>query len=303
MKERVPYISWRDSLASRIPEARRIGEDFLVFDRDDFWDPGVEPFMLDIVLAIVFTGGGGRISINMVDYELTAPSLLVIVPDVVVKLESPVGDDTDFFAIAMSRKFTDSLFTDSGITTPLKSLIFKSPVRSIAGQEDAFEMYRMLLLRLIGSKVYSSRLDGVKHLTLAFFYGCTIADHPFSVGRNLSRSEHIAETFLKLAKEHYREEKSLAYYAAAICITPKYLSAAVKEATGKNASEWIDDYLVCEAKALLSSTTLSVDDISIRLGFLSQSLFGKFFKREAALSPSEYRHGLVVSEHNFKDKQ
>jgi AraC-like DNA-binding protein len=63
----------------------------------------------------------------------------------------------------------------------------------------------------------------------------------------------------------------------------------VKSATGKFAIEWIDDYVMLEAKALLKSTNMTIQQISDELNFPSQSFFGKYFKRREGVSPKEYR--------------
>ena len=72
-------------------------------------------------------------------------------------------------------------------------------------------------------------------------------------------------------------------------MTPKYLSLLVKNVSNRTAGEWIDNYVVLEAKALLSSSTLSIQEISDRLNFTNQSFFGKYFKQHVGISPTEYR--------------
>ncbi|MDR1381894.1 MAG: helix-turn-helix domain-containing protein, partial [Tannerella sp.] len=57
----------------------------------------------------------------------------------------------------------------------------------------------------------------------------------------------------------------------------------------KSAAEWVDDFVMIEAKALLKSTNMTVLQISDELNFNSQSFFGKYFKRLAGMSPKEYR--------------
>jgi AraC family transcriptional activator of pobA len=63
----------------------------------------------------------------------------------------------------------------------------------------------------------------------------------------------------------------------------------VKNVSNRTAGEWIDNYVVLEAKALLSSSTLSIQEISDRLNFANQSFFGKYFKQHVGISPTEYR--------------
>jgi AraC-like DNA-binding protein len=67
------------------------------------------------------------------------------------------------------------------------------------------------------------------------------------------------------------------------------LSKVIKATGGKPANDWIDDHVVLEAKALLKSTNMTIEQISDALHFPSQSFFGKYFKRVTGLSPREYK--------------
>lgn len=95
-----------------------------------------------------------------------------------------------------------------------------------------------------------------------------------------------------LNSREYKNHREVLWYADRMCITPKYLSMAVKEASGRTPLDWIEEYCVIAAKAMLSSTRMSIDDISVRLNFASQSLFGKFFKRVTGITPRDYRKSL-----------
>ncbi|MDR2802001.1 MAG: helix-turn-helix domain-containing protein, partial [Prevotellaceae bacterium] len=46
---------------------------------------------------------------------------------------------------------------------------------------------------------------------------------------------------------------------------------------------------ILEAKAMLKSTNMTVQQISDELNFPSQSFFGKYFKRIVGVSPKEYK--------------
>jgi AraC-like DNA-binding protein len=104
-----------------------------------------------------------------------------------------------------------------------------------------------------------------------------------------SSAGNISRTFLQLVKDNFRQERQLKFYSDALCITPRYLSRVVRECTGSSASDWIERYVVLEARALLKSTNMTIQQISDYLNFPSQTFFGKYFKRRAGLSPKEYR--------------
>jgi AraC-like DNA-binding protein len=84
-------------------------------------------------------------------------------------------------------------------------------------------------------------------------------------------------------------ERSVEYYAKQLGITPKYLSLICKKKVGKNASKVIDGAVVNKAKELLTQSGLSIQEVSERLNFVSQSFFGKYFKQRTGISPSRYK--------------
>ena len=63
----------------------------------------------------------------------------------------------------------------------------------------------------------------------------------------------------------------------------------IKRISGKSVSEWIDNYVILEAKTLLKYSNMSVQEIAYYLNFPNQSFFGSYFKRNAGMSPSQYK--------------
>ncbi|MBQ5913729.1 MAG: AraC family transcriptional regulator [Alistipes sp.] len=102
-------------------------------------------------------------------------------------------------------------------------------------------------------------------------------------------ADAISKEFMRLVKDNFRSERQLQFYADKLCITPRYLSRVVKECTGSSAADWIERYVVLEARALLKSTSMTIQQISDELNFPSQTFFGKYFKRRVGMSPKLYR--------------
>ena len=103
-----------------------------------------------------------------------------------------------------------------------------------------------------------------------------------------TRQEEIFQRFIGEVEKHYRKERSVKFYADLLCIFPKYLSTVIYKISQQLAGEWIDAYVILEAKTLLKSGRLTIQQISEQLNFSNQSFFGKFFKRCAGMSPKEY---------------
>ena len=113
-----------------------------------------------------------------------------------------------------------------------------------------------------------------------------------AVRRPRTKQEELCRRFEEELRAHYMRERQVAFYAGRLCVTPKYLSAVVRQQTGRTAQACIETYVVTESKALLLSTDLSVQQIADRLNFPSQSVFGKYFKRATGLSPRAFRNRM-----------
>lgn len=106
---------------------------------------------------------------------------------------------------------------------------------------------------------------------------------------NIGRKLFHFNRFMQLLSLNYMEHHSIRHYASAMCLTPKYLSSIIKEFSGKLATQWIDEYVILEAKNLIKYSEMSIQEIAYTLHFPNQSFFGKYFKKHTGFSPKEYR--------------
>ena len=122
-----------------------------------------------------------------------------------------------------------------------------------------------------------------------------IADPILARGTNLpsvgvkERSSEYFERLIKLLTEHYREERSVEFYAEKMHISSKHFSRVIRNFTGKSVHQWIDEFVALEIKNLLKYSTMSVQQISNELNFPNPSFMGQYFKRITGLTPGEYR--------------
>ncbi|MDR0394210.1 MAG: AraC family transcriptional regulator [Tannerella sp.] len=100
----------------------------------------------------------------------------------------------------------------------------------------------------------------------------------------------IFRDFVHLLSSKYQEERRVAYYAKELHVTPGYLTGAVKDASDKTAAEWIDDIVLRNIKILLTTTTLTIQQISERLNFPNPSFFTKYFRRSTGKTPKAFRN-------------
>lgn len=115
-------------------------------------------------------------------------------------------------------------------------------------------------------------------------------------GRAFSHNHAIYHEFCNLLAIHYREQHEVAFYAEKAHLTTRHFSVVIKEVVGVSASDYIEQYLIMQAKNLLSSRVdLSVQQISDHLGYADSSSFCRFFKRATGLSPRQIREQDRIS--------
>jgi AraC-like DNA-binding protein len=132
----------------------------------------------------------------------------------------------------------------------------------------------------------------IQHYCNILFYNCYALYKQKETEQdivNKKQKEAVFERFIIEVERHFKEQHAIGFYADRLCITPKYLSLLIKEASGKTAADWIREYLVMEARALLKSGRMTAQQVSNELNFADQSHFGNFFKRYTGFSPREYQ--------------
>ena len=103
-------------------------------------------------------------------------------------------------------------------------------------------------------------------------------------------SRQLSAQFNDAVIEHYRHSREVGFYARMFHLSPKYFSTLIKQETGISAGEWIDHYVVLQAKALLTRRRdLSIQQVADQMGFSEQASFSRFFKQNTGLSPTEFR--------------
>ena len=121
---------------------------------------------------------------------------------------------------------------------------------------------------------------------LLFLYLSSYTDH-VDTGKDPFEQE-IAFTVLSYIEEHYRDGE-LSELARRLNLDLYQLSRLIKCATGKTYTQLLWEKRLNRAALLLSSTSLSVTDIALDVGYSNFSYFYKLFRRQYGCSPKEYR--------------
>ena len=267
-----------------------IGDDILMLN-----DISMVPFFdyptkVDYAVSCICLKGRIEGTINLKPVSITEHDTAIVLPGQIIQY-SYVSDDFSGLMFIMSERFTDNL--EMSIKDSVSVLLYlrEHPVIHLAPDEiDIVLKYYDILLHTIKMPHNTHRLEIIRLLLQALFY--IINDFRQLIEKSdqqKSKREWLFDAFYRLVLAHYKESRKTDFYAQKLCLTPKYLSAVIKQTSGKSVSEWIENYVTLEAKSLLKTSNLSIQQISDELNFANQSFFGKFFKRTTGMSPQEYK--------------
>lgn len=95
--------------------------------------------------------------------------------------------------------------------------------------------------------------------------------------------------FQKLVSSKYRKTRKAREYALFLKISYKQLNVLCKSFTNKTAKEYIDNYVVLQAKRLLATSGIPIRQIASECGFRDETNFLKFFKNIVGSTPAQFR--------------
>ena len=115
-----------------------------------------------------------------------------------------------------------------------------------------------------------------------FYFGNTSPGSHFAYDKTFDR-------FNELLERKYKTERSVGFYAVQLNVHPNHLNYVAKKQAGLTAKEMISNRVLLEAKCLLRSTSLSIREITDKLGFDHYEYFYSFFKKHMKETPAKYR--------------
>ena len=278
-----------------LPAEAGISDDFISVDigqkdgdRSGFFR---YPCRIDALTLLFCTSGTMCITVNLKEYEVRPGMVLFNLPDNIIQID--YSKNFTAKSIIVSSGFMKSIHFDLKNAIPLMMQL-RDQVRFSVPESDEKALYQFfdLVGYAAGLQHSMHKAEIIQGLISAMIYRISdavgVMEHAGEVSVK-SRRKLYFEQFISLLTEYHCSERTVGFYADKICVTPKYLSALIKEVSGKSAAEWIDDYVILEAKTLLKFSDMSIQEIAYSLNFSTQSFFGKYFKHQTGMSPSEYK--------------
>ena len=252
------------------------------------------PSRLNALIIGVGTEGETSLTSNLQEFRLKKDSLFIFSPKHILQVQS--NNRFKAHLIVIAPDFLKRINIDTKRMMPLFLQFGSLPCMELTHAESqSLRSFISMVEQELEGPETDFAIEIIGGLIAATIYKVGdilthyLTEHPEVDSPIHNRAEEYFRQFTELLGEHYKHERSVGFYARQLCITPKYLTTLIKRISGKSVSEWIDNYVILEAKTLLKYSNMSVQEIAYYLNFPNQSFFGSYFKRNAGMSPSQYK--------------
>lgn len=253
------------------------------------------PCRFDCYMAYYCIRGEFQIEINLRKFEMQEGSLLIYIPGNIIRLSSTLGSrEAEIILVAASKSLISSVRFDPSHQYEESMLVLTNPYMSLNEEEIIICRKYYVLAEDLMASGHLYLKDTILSLGTSIFHylgnlWTKRIDESEELPNNTLRANIICENFMKLVHKYHCREREVGFYANKLCLTPKYLSQLISRTSGKSAPDWINSFVILEAKNLLKYTDKDIKEIAYELNFRSTPVFYRFFKKQTGMTPAEYR--------------
>ncbi|MBK1896226.1 helix-turn-helix domain-containing protein [Chryseobacterium paridis] len=260
------------------------GFDRLFFTRDRFnkyftiaWNPGKSQ----------------KVTVDGTEYEFASNSLLTLLFNQSFSFE----DSSTIIVWQFNREFYCIIDHDSEVSCV--GFLFSSTDHMMVKLDESGQKKLQLLSDIFIEEFGTSDLIQNEMLLVLLkrliIYVTGLAKSEYvPVVKSQEDRFYIFRKFNLLVEANFKTEHSVSFYAEQLFKSPKTLSNLFAIYKQKTPSQIIQSRIILEAKRLLLYTDRSVKNITYELGFEDVSYFSNFFKKNAGVSPSDFRNSLEI---------
>lgn len=257
----------------------------------------VEPRRLSLCLFIgLCTAGNLTMSVNDKVRSVGARDVFIVTEESVVN-DINMDENFDGIGFFVSYKLLQEILRDIRSMSDLFLLSHNHPVFNLTPEEvKVGQIHFDNISKRILQEGHRFRLEVVRLMLLMLIYDMSNAFDRTLVNTDKedkqSRSERLFVQFVQIVEHHFREQRQVQWYAKQMGVTPKYLCEVISSVSRRSPNEWIDKFVTSEIRNQLRHTTKKISEIAQEMNFPTQSFFGKYFKDNVGVSPTEYRNGV-----------
>jgi len=259
-------------------------------ERSSLFNWEIEPHVHDAMLQVLYVEKGGGEAVIGDRRWVLEPPCLVVVPALCVH-GFRFRRDIDGPVVTAAQRPLETLL--DALAPELRRHVREPAVLSV----DRRGRHRAALVPLFDAIAREMRTSGVGQaaagvalLAALVVQIARVAASGVGVAGELrSRKAVHVERFRALLDAHFRDRWPVARYAGEIGVTPGQLGRLCRDGMGCSPLDAINARVLQEAQRSLVYSTLGIKQVAAELGFDDEAYFGRFFRKQAGMRPTEYR--------------
>lgn len=243
--------------------------------------------------------GTGKVEVDFTSYSFDGITILFTTPYQIVQLTSQdhfavraVEFHGDYYCIEYHKK-------EVACNGLLFNNIYSAPF--LALKEQTYAEIHSLMDKLSAELLFSdsySRAIAQSYLQLILAI-CSkvkvLLENSQTTASALNLNTKTAAEFRQLLELHFKQERSVAFYALQLGMAVNTLSKQCRSHFHKSPTFLIQERVVLEAKKLIHLTFKSMKEIATELSFEDQHYFSRYFKKHTGVSPVAFRKNVGIS--------
>ncbi len=250
---------------------------------------------IDMVTIVTCSKGKLQIELNTFPHILRHNEILVCLPNDIID-NWMMSLDFEGSILCLSQSKILEQISENDLWQKAFQLA-ENPIIQVS--EDSLEMsklYGAMLMQKIKMKHTLFHREIIISIVKAALYELLSNvdnNNLITNGKGLMKQRDILfKRFIRLLAQTRVKPRDISWYANQLCVTPKYLSTVCKQASGKTALGWINEYVSLDIRFWLKNSNKTIKEVAHLLKFPNISFFGKYCRTHFGISPTEYRKQL-----------
>ena len=248
--------------------------------------PGVSaPHTHDFYLLLYITRGSGTHTIDLQDYELRPGALFFLAPGQVHSWK--LSADATGYIVFFEAGFYQQHYPASR----LHGYPFFDPNQLPVVYLPLAHNPTELLLSQLWAEAMPRANPSDEVVAAYLFLVLELAARGYAVapGSAAALGRQQLRRFSQLLNQHFRQQKTVAFYANELHMSPNHLTAVCQRLVGHPARDLILARVMAEAQRRLHHSADSVAQLAEALGYADASYFNRVFKKHVGMTPESFR--------------
>lgn len=244
----------------------------------------------DALLQILYIRGGtGHVVIESEKLAFEPPCVVLLPAQTVHGFV--FSPDIDGLAITAAQRALESIskVVSPGLL-PVLQRATMLPVGSSVGDETLMPIFRLLEQEFRGN-ARGHVAAGMSLMIALFVQVARLSDTvpTPAAGAVSDRHSEQVRRFRELVAAHFREHRSVEFYAGKIGVTAAQLGRICRDEIGASPMTLVNEHLIREAQRDLVYSSMTIKQIAHTLGFEDAAYFSRFFRKQTGVTPKAFQ--------------